>query len=130
MSATATSATSSVRTSGVLVTLSPRDLQYVDGHAVVADAEHRDDLELRQRIEQRGRRHRAAALHQPADRCRRRAARSAGLSARLRVFVAVVVGLQRIAEKRRKRRGDDDVVLHGVSCLSVDGRRTILASRR
>ena len=39
----------------------------VDRHAVVADAEHRDDLELRQRVEQRRRRHRAAALHEAAD---------------------------------------------------------------
>ena len=39
----------------------------IDRHAVVADAEHRDDLERRQRVEQRRRRHRAAALHQAAD---------------------------------------------------------------
>ena len=46
-------------------------LAVVDRHAVVADAEHRDDLELRQRVEQRRRRDGAAALHEAADRRRR-----------------------------------------------------------
>ena len=97
--------------------LEPALLAVLDGHAVVADAEHRDDLELRQRIEQRGRRHRAAALHEPADLAADRG-EERRLVGRLHVIVAVVVGLQRIVEERRQRRGDDDVVRHGVSCLS------------
>ena len=89
----------------------------VDRHAVVAHAEHRDDLELRQRVEQRRRRDRAAALHEAADaRALRR--EQSRLVARLVVVVAVVVGLQRIVEERRQRRGDDDVGL-GHGCLSA-----------
>ena len=80
----------------------------VDRHAVVADAEHRDDLELRQRVEQRRRRHRAAALHEPADALPFRG-EQARLVARLVVVVAAVVRLQRIVEERRQRCGDDDV---------------------
>ncbi len=43
----------------------------VDRHAVIADAEHRYDLERRQRVEQRRRRDGAAALNQAADDARR-----------------------------------------------------------
>ena len=93
-----------------------------DRHAVVADAEHRDDLELGQRVEQLRRRHRAAALHQAAD-ARALGGQQRRLVARLVVVVAAVVGLQRVVEKRRQRCGDEDVGWHGRSRCSVRNRR-------
>ena len=80
----------------------------VDRNAVVADAEDRDDLELRQLVEQRRWRHRAAALHEAAN-ARALRGEQPGLVARLVVIVAAVVALQRIVEEGGQRRGDDDV---------------------
>ena len=67
----------------------------VDGDAVVADTENRDDLERRQRVEQRCRCDRASALHEAADdRTLRRKERR--LVGGLRVIVAPIVRLERI----------------------------------
>ena len=84
----------------------------VDRHAVVADAEDRDDLELRQRVEQRRRRDRAAALDQAPD-ARALGRQQTRLVGRLVVVVAAEVALQRFVEERRQRRGDDEVDGHG-----------------
>ena len=101
----------------------------VDRHPVVADAEHRDDLERRQRIEQRRRRDGAAALNEPADGCAV-SGKEPRLVGRLRVIVATVVRLQRLVEKRRQWRGDDDVGRHGISSSFGFARRPILATLR
>ena len=81
-------------------------------HAVVTDAEHRDDLELRQCVEQMLRRHGSAALDQPTD-LRADFPEQRRLVGRLCVVVATVVRLQRLIEKRRQRRRHQDVdVVH------------------
>ena len=87
-----------------------------DRHAVVAHAEHRDDLELRQLIEQFARRHRAPALHQAADACAF-GGEQPRLVARLIIVVTTIVRLERFVEKRWQRRGDEDVGLHDVGSV-------------
>ena len=105
---TATSATSSVSTSGVLRHLEAALPAVVDRHAVVADAEHRDDLELRQRVEQRRRRRpcRRPARGRGCARPRRRAAPACGSTGGSRGSGSRASAARR---GRRQRRGDEDV---------------------
>src|SRR5207247_6975637 len=91
--------------------LEPALLAVSNRDAVVADAENGDDLETRQRVEQRGRRYRAAALNQSPNR-RTARCQQARLVRRLIIVMAAVVGLQWIVEKRRQWSSVDDVGLH------------------
>ena len=96
-----------------------------DRNAIVADAEHRNDLERGERVQQLRRRQRSAALHQAANVFSLRR-EQAGLVGRLEVVVALIPRLQGIVQERRQWRGDDDVRLHGRSPVSGSW-RSILA---
>src|SRR5439155_5700042 len=95
-------------------------LAIVDGHAVVTHAENRNDLELRKLIEQRRLRDGTAALHESAN-LATASREQMVLIGRSVIIVATIIRLKWIVEKRRQRRGDDDVGLRHGSALFRDG---------